>query len=137
MHSGQVPLHGRLFAQWMHHAYPRECPFPHVSGSVKPMYPMEWAQAMGESLLEVTQEVMEEHASRQSLASETPMVLPWTGEEELLSTHKIIGSSTPRLPTFKVVVAMLALVSFALPLVSGLKAAVTGHPENKLDKHLV
>merc|ERR1719203_863818 len=32
-HGGMVPLHGRLFAQWMHHAYPCECPFPHISGS--------------------------------------------------------------------------------------------------------
>jgi hypothetical protein len=31
-HGGTVPLHGRLFAQWMHHAFPRECPYPHVSG---------------------------------------------------------------------------------------------------------
>jgi len=34
-HSGRVPLHGRLFAQWMHHAYPRECPYPHLSGTVQ------------------------------------------------------------------------------------------------------
>merc|ERR1740138_312887 len=25
-HGGNVQLHGRLFAQWMHHAFPRECP---------------------------------------------------------------------------------------------------------------
>merc|ERR1719414_1651373 len=137
LHSGQVPLHGRLFAQWMHHAYPRECPFPHVSGSVKPMYPMEWAQTMGESLLEVSQEVMEEHASRLSHTSERPMVLPWIGEEELLSKHKIIGSSMPVLPSFKVVVAMFALMSFAVPLLSALKAAVRGHHETKLEKYLV
>jgi len=35
-YDGRVPLHGRLFAQWMHHAYPRECPYPHVSGTTKP-----------------------------------------------------------------------------------------------------
>merc|ERR1719210_43724 len=34
-HAGQVALHGRLFAQWMHHAYPRECPFPHIAGSTE------------------------------------------------------------------------------------------------------
>merc|ERR1719203_370711 len=34
-HGGRVPLHGRLFAQWMHHAYPRECPYPHMSGTVR------------------------------------------------------------------------------------------------------
>lgn len=32
-HNGMVPLHGRLFAQWMHYAYPHECPFPHKAGS--------------------------------------------------------------------------------------------------------
>eukprot|EP00932_Pfiesteria_piscicida_P020588 SRR837773.7389.p1 GENE.SRR837773.7389~~SRR837773.7389.p1 ORF type:complete len:417 (-),score=155.11 SRR837773.7389:108-1259(-) len=35
-HGGRVPLHGRLFAQWMHHAYPRECPFPHLAGTTNP-----------------------------------------------------------------------------------------------------
>eukprot|EP00928_Gymnodinium_smaydae_P013320 TRINITY_DN1486_c0_g1_i1.p1 TRINITY_DN1486_c0_g1~~TRINITY_DN1486_c0_g1_i1.p1 ORF type:complete len:555 (+),score=119.74 TRINITY_DN1486_c0_g1_i1:74-1738(+) len=27
-HHGVVPVHGRLFAQWLHHAYPYECMFP-------------------------------------------------------------------------------------------------------------
>jgi hypothetical protein len=38
-HGGLVPLHGRLFAQWLHYAYPRECQFPHISGTVNPMRP--------------------------------------------------------------------------------------------------
>merc|ERR1719443_1112822 len=29
-HDGQVPLHGRLFAQWLHFAFPQECPYPSV-----------------------------------------------------------------------------------------------------------
>merc|ERR1740138_641757 len=37
-HGGLVPLHGRLFTQWLHYAYPRECPFPHVSGTVNPKH---------------------------------------------------------------------------------------------------
>merc|ERR1719210_93923 len=44
-HDGRVPLHGRLFAQWMHHAYPRECPFPHVSGTTSPARVEEWQKA--------------------------------------------------------------------------------------------
>merc|ERR1719316_2303474 len=32
-HGGKVPLHGRLFAQWLHYVFPRECPFPHKAGS--------------------------------------------------------------------------------------------------------
>jgi len=37
-HGGLVPLHGRLFQQWLHYAYPRECPFPHVSGTINPQH---------------------------------------------------------------------------------------------------
>jgi len=37
-HGGVVPLHGRLFSQWMHFAYPRECPYPYVSGTVAPKH---------------------------------------------------------------------------------------------------
>jgi hypothetical protein len=38
-HGGLVPLHGRLFAQWLHYAYPRECNFPHAAGSINPVRP--------------------------------------------------------------------------------------------------
>jgi len=37
-HDGLVPLHGRLFLQWMHFAYPRECEYPHVSGTIDPIH---------------------------------------------------------------------------------------------------
>eukprot|EP00929_Paragymnodinium_shiwhaense_P081801 TRINITY_DN428_c0_g2_i3.p1 TRINITY_DN428_c0_g2~~TRINITY_DN428_c0_g2_i3.p1 ORF type:complete len:558 (-),score=121.29 TRINITY_DN428_c0_g2_i3:66-1739(-) len=33
LHGGRVPLQGRMFAQWLHFAYPHECPYPHISGS--------------------------------------------------------------------------------------------------------
>eukprot|EP00929_Paragymnodinium_shiwhaense_P112872 TRINITY_DN81133_c0_g1_i1.p1 TRINITY_DN81133_c0_g1~~TRINITY_DN81133_c0_g1_i1.p1 ORF type:complete len:535 (-),score=151.65 TRINITY_DN81133_c0_g1_i1:93-1697(-) len=32
-HGGRVPLHGRLFSQWLHHAFPRECPYPRAPGA--------------------------------------------------------------------------------------------------------
>jgi len=38
-HGGRVPLHGRLFAQWMHFAYPRECSYPHVAGVMQGQRP--------------------------------------------------------------------------------------------------
>jgi len=41
-HAGNVQLHGRMFGQWMHHAFPRECPFPHVAGATAPRTPDEW-----------------------------------------------------------------------------------------------
>jgi hypothetical protein len=38
-HGGVVPLHGRLFAQWLHYAYPRECNYPHIAGTIDPQRP--------------------------------------------------------------------------------------------------
>merc|ERR1719217_1117709 len=38
-HNGKVPLHGRLFAQWLYYAFPHDCPYPHMAGTVKPQIP--------------------------------------------------------------------------------------------------
>merc|ERR550514_1170682 len=43
-HKGKVPLHGRLFGQWMHRAFPRECPFPHRAGSTQAKAPLEFGE---------------------------------------------------------------------------------------------
>jgi len=32
-HGGRVPLHGRLFALWLHYVFPRECPYPWKAGT--------------------------------------------------------------------------------------------------------
>ena len=36
-HGGDAPLHGRLFRQWMHHAFPFECSFPSLSPAAAKM----------------------------------------------------------------------------------------------------
>merc|ERR1719439_268676 len=46
-HDGLVPLHGRLFAQWMHHAYPLECPYPHTAGTTQPLTQDEFMELTG------------------------------------------------------------------------------------------
>jgi hypothetical protein len=46
-HEGHVPLHGRLFAQWLHFAYPRECMYPHASDMVFPMTDAQWEAETG------------------------------------------------------------------------------------------
>jgi len=34
-HGGDVPIHGRLFAQWLHYLQPQECPYPYKRGQVE------------------------------------------------------------------------------------------------------
>ena len=40
--DGQVPLHGRLFAQWMHYAFPHECPYPQIAEDASVLTPSHW-----------------------------------------------------------------------------------------------
>jgi hypothetical protein len=83
-HGGVVQLHGRLFGQWMHHAYPRECPFPHVAGTTNPQTPDEW---LGEALATVEEMGAYVKQTQPSQSDELHMdSLPWSPEEELLCT---------------------------------------------------
>lgn len=50
-HGGHAPMHGRLFRQWMHHAYPNECSFPAVSLTSRPPTPEEFFNQTGENYL--------------------------------------------------------------------------------------
>jgi len=42
--GGRVPLHGRLFAQWLHYVFPRECPYPHKVGTVTSLSPTDYGE---------------------------------------------------------------------------------------------
>merc|ERR1719373_1017771 len=96
-HGGTVQLHGRLFAQWMHHVYPRECPFPHVAGTTNPQTPDEWLEATGEDSVATAEEMgafIKQLNETDELEADS---LPWSPEEELL-VHRVpmqsAGSST-------------------------------------------
>jgi hypothetical protein len=85
LHAGAVPLHGRLFAQWMHHAYPRECPFPHASGTTNPLTPDEWMARTGDDGL-ASETMMKNHVEMAKMMKKSHVdeALPWTAHEELV-----------------------------------------------------
>jgi len=90
-HKGYVPLHGRLFAQWMHHAFPNECPLPQRSGAAVPLTHDEWSEHyQNESVasVEVMQRFVNEanltaNASTSSVFDEAALL--WTDDEELVT----------------------------------------------------
>lgn len=89
-HDGHVPFHARLFNQWLHHAYPRECPYPHVSGTSKPIAPEKWAEHTGESVeadMETMRWHVEEASKRGNVDGEFTDELPWSVEEEFFVSH--------------------------------------------------
>jgi len=140
VHGGRVPLHGRLLAQWMHHAYPRECPFPHVSGTTSPMSPDDWMNQNGIDNVEATMEEMQWHNSR--LEQEASMegeeaVLPWNHVEELVAGDHESDSGSWISAPLRCVMAVAALVSFAVPLLRTSKAAVASSSPCKSDERVL
>jgi hypothetical protein len=91
-HAGMVPLHGRLFAQWMHHAYPRECPYPHLSGTTNQQTDLEYERDTGFNAKVPRREIIRLTAAKQtSQAHREDEILPWSPEEELF-----VVRSTPQ-----------------------------------------
>merc|ERR1712194_478000 len=88
LHAGRVPLHGRLFALWLHHAYPRDCPYPAQSGTTNPLNPLDFEETTGLSIEETPEEIVEElrdFAAKEPLPKDAIGAdsLPWDLKEEL------------------------------------------------------
>jgi len=118
--EGKVPLQGRLFAQWMHHAFPRECPFPHQDGSTNPQTPDEWMQDSGHATSKASEEEMKAHVGRDT--DEKPKgsearqhhhfeehELPWSESEKLL----VPSTRTKRWSALRTMAAFILLGSLA------------------------
>jgi len=124
LHGGRVPLHGRLFAMWMHHAYPLECPFPHEAGTTRASTAEEWMAQTGQSSQKTEAELQQViEADTCSLDAEGKVDcgeeitdLPWSMREELLVVSMDSGASyAPLLALLCVFPAVL----LAVPLLRG------------------
>jgi len=89
-----VQLHSRLFAQWIHHVFPRECPYPHEEGATGPQTPDDWLKEVGEET-EASDLEMLHHVGKHVCMSndgcdfeEVNAELPWTETERLLAPHE-------------------------------------------------
>lgn len=87
-----VSLHGRLFAQWLHHAYPRECPYPHASTEgIELLLPSEFNRIRGDSDAAYASSLEKQMYADGPLSSLTGSSegdsdeLPWDPTEELLA----------------------------------------------------
>jgi hypothetical protein len=91
---GMVPLHGRLFALWMHHAFPRDCPVPPKASTTNPQTPDEWMQATGAASTQASDAEVAYHTvgGAKVHASQSEVELPWTDTEELLTDVQSVGS---------------------------------------------
>eukprot|EP00448_Togula_jolla_P024560 CAMPEP_0170592852 /NCGR_PEP_ID=MMETSP0224-20130122/13139_1 /TAXON_ID=285029 /ORGANISM="Togula jolla, Strain CCCM 725" /LENGTH=584 /DNA_ID=CAMNT_0010916773 /DNA_START=803 /DNA_END=2555 /DNA_ORIENTATION=- len=88
-HGGKVPLHGRLFAQWLHHVFPHECPLPHKLGSQPAQTPAEYGQSYMASEAEVHGHAAARNVSAQEAldVQEEQHLLQWSEDEELFAEN--------------------------------------------------
>jgi len=139
MHGGTVQIHGRLFAQWMHHAFPRECSFPHLSGSITPVTPDEWLDSKGNDGY-ATEEEMRQYASKaRQQPKSTEDYAHWIEHEELLVPVK----SSPRrssgafFPIFMIAAFFAALKMIPVELLQNGLSALQGNTDRKSSSNLV
>lgn len=125
VNDGQVPLHGRLFAQWMHHVFPRECAYPHEAGTTTALTPSEWMKETGHQDATASTEEMLAHVRKDSCrltpvgmdcgkhrtllsqakapadeSEEADQDLPWNDKEELLVIRVSSAPSETRTPSY-------------------------------------
>jgi len=113
VHGGSVQLHGRLFAQWMHHAFPRECPYPHLSGTTNPQTPDEWLQSTGEETMATEEEmqgVIEQDQSNRTQALHIDS-LPWSSSEELLFERRAGSERSGVISTIRNILLVSAMLA--------------------------
>jgi hypothetical protein len=127
-HGGKVPLHGRLFAQFMHHVYPRECPYPHISGTTDFTLADEFIQKSGSDAAATDEEMMQYVAlsrnTTNSVLSDLSVedVMPWSTEEELIVVRPVMPLATASTPASLRSAALLAAAgSLAFGLIQKLK----------------
>jgi len=100
-HGGVVPLHGRLFAQWLHYAFPRECPFPHKMGSfskAQTLTPEQFAEQSGYGFIASQDAMSEAVAAGIASGNETipdslteqdeQWMSQWNSEEEFFAEYR-------------------------------------------------
>merc|ERR1719410_2113414 len=119
----QTPQHGRLFAQWLHHVYPLECPYPHEAGTTNP------AAWTGQDSEQLTEDEIMEHVASDTYSvdlegriscGEESAELPWSMEETLLagaSSHDVLEAEDEFL--LIIAIAMISALGLGLAAMRG------------------
>merc|ERR1719433_1973430 len=134
LHRGAVPLHGRLFAQWMHHAYPRECPFPHVHKLG--VSDRAHAVSVVPEATEAEMELLGKGADAEVVAVDALVqALPWSMAEELVAAPLVTAdaeSASLSSRALRLMMAALVIVSIFVPLARS--SAITSSTAERDDK---
>lgn len=148
-HGGLVPLHGRLFAQWMHYAFPRECPYPHKAGTfsqAQTLTPSEFGNYIAsteemEAHVAEGQNFAEPGVDNDEMTIDRQWMSQWSLEEELFADYTHMAApwerSRNRMLWLISAAALAALVGLGVMSPGKAKAATGGSPFFSEKQHLV
>lgn len=115
MHGDVVPLHGRLFAQWLHYVFPRECPLPHKLGMVSSVTPSQYGDDYIAKESDMKKHVANADPSSISInmdKEELQWMSQWAPEDELVDYSPELSMSWGN--RLFVAVGGLALLTFGI-----------------------
>jgi len=134
-HEGVVPLHGRLFAQWLHHAYPLECPYPHTAGTTSPLTPDDWLDETETDEIGAPEEERLGVIAAARPPADRAEALPWVAVEELVVPRR---APKPKSSPARKVMAFIAIVALAASIVKVLaSSALRCNSKSEKEKFLV
>jgi hypothetical protein len=150
-HGGLVPLHGRLFAQWLHFAYPRECQFPHIAGTINPQRPEDLLAAVNgtDEDISASEDVMKQRiAEAPAWKNRVPGVDAdaneesgmWVLHEELVVWHSDTQQSTwaqSMIIGGREVALFAAVLSASIAMVRSLEPTLRNLQKGTSDKYFV
>jgi hypothetical protein len=128
--GGEVPLHGRLFAQWLHFAFPHECNFPALVENSDVLATSTWSTAT----FSASQEEKMNHALAADVSNASIEIQVddlWSDHEVLLmheAPQMTLGSAAAAI--MRTAVQLAALLVGLRTMATAWKAAV-GHTEGK------
>jgi len=118
VNNGKVPLHGRLFSQWLHYVFPHYCPFPHKSGTTIALTPLEFGMDYMASDTEMSTHAKAKgtvgEEGSQAASSDDDWMSQWTQEEELITDHSLLHSSKIGFGKPVVILGFIALIAGGL-----------------------
>jgi hypothetical protein len=117
VNGGQVPLHGRLFAEFLHYAFPMDCPFPHVAEDDKVFSPTSWTSVQAAATEEERRMHLDSEVYPDAINRTEPV---WSAEEVLPLVETTRRARSPLGVFVRLAAQLSALAAFAI---AGLRTA--------------
>jgi len=120
--SGSVPVHGRLFAQWLHYAFPHECPLPVVAEHA--LTPSAWLNGAAIGSVEEREQHIQ---STEEMELSGEHTLPEWHEEEILPLTDARRERSSLSAVVRTVMQGAAILFVLKAAYSALQTAVCAH----------